>query len=181
MRERPILFIAEMVRAILDGRKTQTRRVIKAPKGFEVRDAGVEFGCPYGQPGDRLWVRESFAIGPRDKDVIFAADKKWDVDGKPLPPAGSVWKPSIFMPHWASRIILEITGVRVERVQAISEEDAYAEGRSLNDECDPVSRPGGNWFRKLWDSLNAKRGFGWDVNPWAWVIEFKRIEEGRTP
>jgi hypothetical protein len=183
-----------MVRAILEGRKTQTRRVVKPQwrrqtvrisKEFDGAicpivwlDKPVQKGCktghvfvpsPYGQPGDRLWVRETFATGYGA--VFYKADDDLATCGMVVP-----WKPSIFMPRELSRITLEIAGVRVERVQDISEKDARAEG------CEPMHRDDlGQTFRtyrrgyqSLWDSINAKRGYGWDANPWVWVIEFRR-------
>lgn len=176
MKERPILFSGEMVRAILEGRKTMTRRVIKPFVPI------IDF-CPYGKTSDRLWVRETFAhvsswshynrLAPNSK-WLYRADKEWPV---------SRWKPSIFMPRLASRITLEITGVRVEQVRDISENDASAEG--LQDWYPDPQKPnpypnGGPYtniqrFAALWDSINKKRGYGWDSNPWVWVIEFKRI------
>jgi len=197
MKERPILFSAPMVRALLDGSKTQTRRVCK-PR----RDMGI--GCDlapheiageinrgdftntvYGAPGDRLWVRESFAhiyrgnaapAARRPDDVVFMADG--------LTPDAYVygsWKPSIHMPRWASRIDLEITGVRVERLHDISEADAQAEGAR---ECDPVSgrevllagaSQRGSFvlhYRDIWEQINGAGS--WPINPWVWVVEFKR-------
>ena len=211
MRERPILFSAPMVRAILDGRKTVTRRLMK-PTPHKV-DGGVPFSdapawahaepgsavmrCPYGVRGDRLWVRETHAIVPRtayawsngveqvirpddDHDAaIFRAG--WDRSS-----SGFSWRPSIHMPRWASRITLEVTGVRVQRLCDISESDAISEGvRQLRDgsEC-LVGREGPGslvtpWptardaFRDLWQSIN---GLGsWGSNPWVWVVEFKRV------
>lgn len=205
VKERPILFSGEMVCTILDGRKTQTRRVITPqPKdGLEVRynaDNGhVLYGpeylrsfvkCPYGVVGDRLWVRETFGClgnGMR----VYAADADTDGtvpylitgdgagvgNGKP-----DKWMPSIFMPRSASRINLEITGVRVERVQDISPDDCLAEGIDYKD-CDPHNAHQ-YWrqeayakYGELWDKINKDRGYGWDVNPWVWVIEFKRLEK----
>lgn len=197
-RERPIMFSGEMVRAILDGRKTQTRRVIATDtrpqsadtfmRGFPPNPVNVRNGfgyakCdappgsrsvsyrvpwPYGDIGDRLWVRETFAFYPKtfygDKVLYRAVSEQWA-----LP-----WKPSIFMPRRASRITLEITMVRVERVQEISEEDAIAEGVRMNNSTHWETEARES-FRRLWDSLNAKRGFGWDKNPWVWVIEFKKL------
>jgi hypothetical protein len=224
MKERPILFSGPMVRAILDGRKTQTRRVAKSQPHADVGAIRVEhyhptiidrlgddapgpeiFGaysedglwgckCPYGQPGDRLWVRETWnweknAIGAaRDEDGPFAyaagLASGSSIDGK--------WRPSIHMPRWASRITLEITGVRVERLQHISEVDAIAEGieRHYNgwrpyttifyeeDGVTPANylRDPRESYRQLWNSLNVAHGFGWDVNPWIWVVEFRRLE-----
>jgi len=193
MKERPILFSGPMVQAILGGRKTMTRRVIKFPY-IEIRDDGIlaseyhdpgterpsglchKVTCPYGQPGDKLWVRETWMPfteqGCPVGATIYRATDHPEPDGdSPLR-----WNPPIFMPKSASRITLEITAVRVERVQDISEMDTYAEGRSLNETMDPVTRPGAAWFRALWDSLNAKRGYGWDANPWVWVLSFKRVK-----
>jgi hypothetical protein len=166
MKERPILFNGEMVRAILAGQKTQTRRI--PPKTQQ--DA---LFCPYGHPGDRLWVRERWAadmsfddlpprmLQPRGMPIYYHATTQC-MDYK--------WRPSIHMPRWASRITLEITDIRVERVQDISEEDVQAEGFSDR----PASK---NKFRIAWDLLYWKRGLGWDVNPWVWVVTFKRAEE----
>ena len=204
MKELPILFSGPMVKAILDGRKTMTRRVIKGAPGImlypQVQDCGVPIPelieayknawlttCPYGQPGDRLWVREAWAI--RDCKPLFAAifradcveddsserDGWWiDKDRKgeeEFIPGKVEWKPSIFMPRWASRITLEITAVRVERVQDIGDEDAEAEGLSWCNAASPRDK-----FQCLWNSLNAKRGYGWEANPWVWVIAFKRVK-----
>lgn len=199
MKERPILFNAEMVRAILSRRKTQTRRPITKAKLIPVDDGVarhfIHF-CPYGQPGDRLWVKETFRhIGnystnanPKWSAVImYEADnnvmdrgswenlldcpreKWWNKVARPP------WKPSLFMPRWASRIDLEIKGVRIERVQDITEGDAMDEGRSPLETVDPVCRPGAAWFRELWDGINEPRGFGWEMNPFVWVIEFRRV------
>jgi hypothetical protein len=168
MNERPILFSGEMVRAILEGRKTQTRRVIKP----QLR---INYKCPYGQPGDRLWVRETWqCFKPNTEEIInpntvniralaYRATNEWR--GK--------WRPSIHMPRWASRITLEITAVRVERLQDIGEVDAMREGDPT---CENTHI---DWFRALWDSINAKRGYSWESNPWVWVVEFQRIREGK--
>lgn len=132
--------------------------------------------CPYGHPGDKLWVRETWALVPRtayarsegvqqvlrpgdDHDAaVYRAD--WDRS------APGRWRPSIHMPRWASRITLEIVGVRVERLQSISNEDATAEGVIFG--CD--SR---DWYAELWDEINAKRGHSWESDPYVWVVEFK--------
>ena len=186
-KEHPIIFNTEMVRAILAGSKTQSRRVIKpqpppycdAVKQLEngvwnfYKQADPDFhaylkkGCPYGQVGDRLWVRETHYIGGREENdwVAYRADGGYEDNAVR-------WKPSIFMPRWASRITLEITEVRVERVQEITAGDCTNEG---------IPYEGGDYvtmkvfakFHKLWDSLNAKRGYGWATNPWVWVISFK--------
>jgi len=193
MRERPIIFSGPMVRAILDGRKTQTRRAVKSSGIWSVEDRdgsrwpGYEnnygewqwMACPYGQPGDRLWVRECWGLrDTQPKDGPERAVIGYRADGETAAPNGryQLWRPSIHMPRWASRITLEITGVRVERVQDISEEDARAEG--VSETCVlPGDR--GSFipsFGMLWEQINAKRGYGWDVNPWVWVIEFRRTQ-----
>lgn len=206
-KERPILFSAPMVRAILAGRKTQTRRVMKHPEYFgcltgdcphekqiECDNAISLFAkmdCPHGQPGDRLWVRETWR--PQDGMTLecqYADEIEYRAtDDQPKEPTDCHWKPSIYMPRWASRITLEIVGVRVERVQDIGEEDAMAEGvtdlggvwqspqktsRSRNGGC--ICGSARLAYEELWDSLNAARGYGWEKNPWVWVIEFKRIK-----
>lgn len=196
-KERPILFSGEMVRAILDGRKSQTRRVVKGDWGLdrektalEARKRQVACECPYGQPGDRLWVRETCIISPKffdgvksDSYTVFDRDG----DGRicqylastPDTDAARDYKlkvtPSIHMPRWASRITLEITGVRVERLQDISEDDAVAEGRPRHTKP-PESISTVEMFEISWNHLNEKRGYGWDANPWVWVIEFRRVE-----
>lgn len=189
-KERPIIFSTEMVRAILEGRKTQTRRIKKGKFNY------VDVECPYGKIGDRLWVRESFANtllydGNEKADYYYKADKS---EGFHELRNRGQWKPSIYMPREASRITLEITNIRVERLQSIGEIDAKQEGVKV-----PVSPDGKylvaltgkyptcNYFKpekknyfqaefaSLWDSINAKKGFGWDKNPWVWVIEFTKI------
>ena len=217
MKERPIIFSGEMVRAILAGRKTQTRRVMRPqPPAFvkimkylplaELWRGGAAgcrnptpnqkgWRCPYGIPSDRLWVRE--AIRSDSEDIYYLADgTSVYVEGFTAEQQewlmtyggdkNNITIPSIHMPRWASRIMREVMGVRVERVQDISEEDAKAEGveawHSPYPEIERYNRPGGsyrNGFHELWNSINAKRGFGWDVNPWIWVVEFKLLE-GRT-
>jgi len=226
---KPILFTGEMVRAILDGRKTQTRRILKSafpkqwpepvrladdegntgalndPKywGYPCAEDGCDMSladwayvlCPHGKIGDYLWVRENFAVyGDDDKYVLhFQADVQ----------RGSGWKPSIHMPRKYSRLTLQITDIRVQRVQDISEEDAAAEGveenwlgylatgsngfggqgwtpengwrNYLDDEDGEPSYSAKESFKSLWDSINAKRGFGWHENPWVWAITFQTI------
>lgn len=204
MAERPILFSDPMVRAILDGRKLQTRRVL-TPQPHEesgpisvgryhpivvrrgLEEPGVErFGahtddeswpCPYGAPGDRLWVREAWSYYGGD-EYLYQRDPmavgfraSADFGGRPIP--GGRWRPSIHMPRWASRLTLEVTSVRVERVQSIGEFDALAEGVSgwVRDRRCETARDG---FRVLWDSINGKRdGCSWKANPWVWAITFK--------
>jgi len=214
MKERPILFSGPMVRAILDGRKTQTRRVLKdAPprttqwlNGLE-RDAyrwwpangsdytGDSVLCPYGAPGDRLWVRETWCLAHPDyHDTDKEAGTRPVKDGRFCFYAatddvdtgdGSPWKPSIYMPRWASRLSLAVTAVRVERLQAISEVDAQAEGvdryagacdhpRFGCDEVDCLGQTHRASLAALWDAINGDRA-AWASNPWVWVIEFKRI------
>ena len=204
VKERPILFNGEMIRAVLDGKKTQTRRVIKPQPRFlkslwfwtlskynsmgipESPDKVALAKCPYGKVGDRLWVRETFY-----SDVTQAQYE--DVYGgtgifykaTEIEPDIFRWKPSIFMPRWASRITLEVVSVRVERVQDGSPDDYKAEGlyQSGWNGCWQVSktdkkqhrRPMGA-FKTLWNSINDKRGFGWDENPFVWVVEFKRVK-----
>jgi hypothetical protein len=228
MKERPILFFPPMVRAILDGSKTQTRRVVNPQPirdeslsdswiwhgGKALERAGYGAGyvhtrmeplifamlksCPYGQPGDRLWVRENFS-GPHC--MGNASPSKWAhssriwywADGNPTEGDWTSPKPSIHMPRWASRIDLEITGVRVERLQDCSEADAIAEGihsepyvwrdceyplpdiayRATQDATRRFSSPR-DAYRDLWESINGPGT--WDANPWVWVIEFRRIK-----
>jgi len=199
MKERPIIVSTKLIPAILDGTKTQTRRVIKPQPRY-----GLRIECPYGiwrdyksgrvdgvwailkcpyQVGDRLWVKEAWAAESKfdwtkpskisaDSEIFYLADG-WDFRyavGKTRPP--------IHMPRWASRILLEITRVRAERLQDISEEDAKAEGvEAIYTEIEGITwyRPA---FTRLWNSLNAKRGYGWEVNPFVWVIEFRRVDSG---
>lgn len=181
MKERAIIFSGDMVRAILDGEKAQTRRIVKPQPvqynrpdwpvthgwrevphvgGWEVSwnqnrmtatEAIGEF-CPYGVPGDRLWVREAFFVSSVGR-IIYAADREL------LRP-----KSPIHMPRWASRITLEVTGVRVQRLQDITEDDARAEGFDSLD-----------GFALLWDRINEKCGYGWQDNPWVWAVEFRAV------
>ena len=163
MTERPILFSAPMVRAILDRTKTQTRRVVKLKPDYMetfLRLPNKVACCPYGQPGGRLWVRETFedCESALHSCVLYRAD-----GGTP----GTKWTPSIHMPRWASRITLEITGVRVERLRDNREADAISEGTPF---------PCGGWvggYQKLWESIHGPGS--WDLNPWVWVVEFKRV------
>lgn len=236
MRERPIIFNADMVRAVLDGRKTQTRRIMKVQPSadfcpmnmeletdfnarwytpgmvdkdgylqpakkqvFGVASEGEGYTCPFGAVGDRLWVRETWSEDfanyyPNDR-VWYAADddRRLDieiVDGVRgiYSPESDVhvpfrWRPSIHMPRWASRITLEITCVRVERLQDINEADARAEGvEQLRGGFWRHYQPG--WtqhqlsargsFVTLWKSIYGEES--WQANPWVWVVEFKRME-----
>ena len=183
MKERPILFSAPMVRAILSGAKTQTRRIVKNAHMMSVDGELVPIAafCPYGQPGGRLWVRETFACvcTQEMRYVEYKADRSLaDFDGYDNP-AGGRWRPSIHMPRWASRITLEITDVRVERLQDISEADAVAEGaRPTLAPLDTVrlgaAGTAKEGFRQIWESINGPGS--WDANPWVWAIEFKKLE-----
>lgn len=248
VKERPILFSGPMVRAILDGRKTQTRRIVKLRPGQEIEHGAVfsatdpfwMIGSPFGKPGDRVWVRESWQIRSWDteegdvqvfykaspeiywslpvaplnhpfagddpaewtehdfdkvitnlpsakiiKDPEVEGGERWDWDDSEIP-----WRPSIHMPRWACRIVLEVTDVRVERLQAITVEDAEAEGaikvgpietfphRRLYGFDMPIDE---FWrqspvdaYMHLWDKINGAGS--WDSNPWVWVVSFKRIE-----
>ena len=232
MKERQILFKGEMVRAILSGQKTQTRRILKPQiepfgrdgKGFkwagkkpnskygewttsgdlsDPRDLKLFMSeaCPNGKAGDRLWVRETFAL----EQQVESDQKPPHDDGRPIKYEGEFdnewvqphyratdktpelgyddmpedvdhmcrWKPSIFMPRWASRINLEIVSVRVDRLQGISRGDAMAEGcpfPNIAKETDPKQ-----WYRDLWEQINGAGS--WDLNPWVWVIEFKRVAQ----
>ena len=189
MKERPILFSGPMVRAILVGAKTQTRRVVNpqphavrdglygwkqvAGGGYEVVWNALQMSgsqalseyCPYGKPGDQLWVRETWRVNGNEHDyaaagpdkVFYRADEDWNTD------AG--WRPSIFMPRWASRITLEVVSVRAQRLQDISHADGSAEGFDSLD-----------GFALLWDRINEKRGYGWQDNPWVWAVEFRAVK-----
>jgi len=204
IKERPILFTGPMVRAILDGRKTQTRRIVKLTEGLPdaewvVARAGYwslkremskdhpDYGkrlscnticvehvkCPYGEPGEQLWVRESFCAD--FKPMIYQATANYSTYGGER----VKYKPSIHMPRHLSRIDLEITGVRVERLNEISQEDAVAEGvdgRLSNNDgspCDSLGISAKRQYQTLWESIN---GLGsWAANPWVWVVDFKAL------
>tara|TARA_E500000305_G_scaffold106512_1_gene105244 strand:+ start:447 stop:1016 length:570 start_codon:yes stop_codon:yes gene_type:complete len=186
-RERPILFNGDMVRAILEGRKTMTRRVMKHQPGevtavgrplfFQDGDTGrrVSPKCPYGQQGDHLWVRETFADEAGDTRKYLGDHIYYRADGDGVDLQGGFWTPSIYMPRWASRITLEVTGVRVERLQDISEVDAHNEGITLDMlPYNPADQhPCRTWFRGLWEQINGPGS--WDANPWVWVVEFRRL------
>ena len=190
MKHRPILFSTAMVQAILDGRKTQTRRVVKGPVMKLDYVIATTVPCPYGQPGDVLWVRETWAhtsqlnINPEDENYGYV----YKADGQPWEDyEGWKWKPSIHMPREAARMFLRIKAVRVERLQEISEEDALAEGigrinvRLTNYDLAyrDYIHPGvffrvPLWsFKSLWESINGPES--WQANPWVWVVEFERI------
>jgi hypothetical protein len=203
MKERPIIFSAPMVRAIPDGRKTQTRRVVK-PQPF-YNEAGflawitsgtmqnqgrsaeemVAHHCPYGVPGDRLWVRETWrelgsgqlhdgSIPKYHVPCVYAADFDDNGDRQFNGP----WRSPIYMPRWASRINLLLTDVRVERLQEISEEDAIAEGVDIGCPAHEADQPLPTMlYERLWDSINGKKH--WESNPWVWVLTFAKTEENQ--
>ena len=196
MKERPILFSGPNVRAILGDHKTQTRRVIN-PQPFAVKGGSAwredlhRITCRYGQSGDRLWVRETFVVdyeigeGTRG-EVPPAVFYRATDDGKTnFTPGMEMWKPSIHMPRNFCRLVLDVKAVRVERLQDISEEDARAEGNPMNCKGEIYESPspeqdsrqgyGRYSFALTWESLNKKRGYGWSVNPWVWVIKFERV------
>lgn len=207
-RERPILFGAPMVRAILEGRKTVTRRALKLQpiSQPEPTDSGTweiyradelagTIRCPYGQPGDRLWVRETWQ-GPLVSSEEMEADPSWHKDAtRYQDPAHCAyrasgdsceyvdpddnfhcrWRPSIHMPRWASRILLEVTAVRVERLESISFDQARAEGYPKEREAET----GGSdmdawlWFRSIWEEINGAGSY--EATPWVWCVEFRRV------
>jgi len=229
VKERPVIFSAPMVRAILTGQKTMTRRAVKPDPGSNMSPVCIEDApgkpwqwasvasrrvCPYGAVGERLWVRETFRAiedpGAEDSEVrrtyrdddgethYIVVDFKADAPNRIMDEMGRPeWKSPIHMPRWASRITLEITEVRVQRVQEISNDDAQAEGVVAFDgrpcpSCSP------NWgclspsgmgstrcetfmhgyresFARLWDSINCERGFPWKSSPWVWAITFRRL------
>lgn len=230
MTERPILFNTEMVKAILEGRKTQTRRVVKPQppewswsiRKWDADCVNVSFNnnreywvkTPYGQPGDLLWVREAWRVRswhegePIEIEYKDGATRDESSDGSepniedwyermwiqcaedcekakiPLSKETEIyefgdrdlctrWRPSIHIPRWCSRITLRVKDVRVERVQEISEEAAITEGFPRDEWFDRYAL---DWFETLWDSINGKRGFGWESNPWVWVVEFEVVE-----
>jgi hypothetical protein len=186
-----------MVRAILEGRKTQTRRVIKiddAPENWKISIAGTsivrtepyDVKLPRYAAGDILWVRETWAKRIHsDNRYYYKADNNL---GAIFNREDDKWRSPIFMPREAARIFLQVTNVRVERLQDITEEDAIAEGLNIGT-VDNEKYAKNNAYRlladnlpvamfaDLWDSLNAKRGYGWEKNPWVWVIEFEKISK----
>ena len=228
MKETGIIMSGDHPQKVLDGTKTMTRRIYglgkinKNPDDWNVfhcvdhgrppfwRFVGkeksndrpiIDINCPYGQVGDRLWVREThyrwgkwikngfsktgkqkWTFNSPDREVCYTDEPPTHIfPNKARNTVGWFKRPSIFMPRWASRITLEITEVRVERVQKITEEDAKAEGTSLFIPSNPYKEYHNHQtsFCYLWDSLNAKRGYGWEVNPWVWVVSFRRFD-GQT-
>ena len=195
MKEHPLLMQGPLVRATLEGRKTQTRRPVKPQPDNDIPDVEYSWAarCPMGQAGDRLWVRETFAMvhGCQDIDsgyvdewmvpldipkdsrdgfwsVLYRAeDERFDESGEER---GFSWRPSIHMPRWACRLVLPLVSVRVERVQDITEEDAKAEGVERISSCKTAR----DSFRALWISIYGEAS--WDANPWVWVAEWKEIE-----
>lgn len=189
---KPILFNTQMVRAILDGKKTMTRRVIKPLPDGEVTYSSGGYGiCKhYGMhiipspyySGDILWVRETWQklhdwlpSGGLSEEgrYFYYADGQPDcqmTDGDGFSLERFLWRPSIHMPREAARIFLRVTNVRAERVQDITETDALLEG------CLPHKYGALGYFKPLWDDINYVRGYGWDINPWVWVISFERCE-----
>lgn len=178
-RERPILFGAESVRAILAGKKTQTRRVVRGCALRWLEDDGFTPGfvaladnglSPYGYAGDRLWVRETFAVNPHAAGVGYPYFYRAET---PYMPTDGPWTSPLFMPRSASRLLLNVVAVRVERLQEISDEDAYAEGWKTLFGKGLFYRA----FDSAWDAINEKRGYSWESNPWVWVVSFKVATE----
>lgn len=205
MKERPILFSGSMVQAILNGTKTQTRRVVQ-PQPIHKWGSGVStlhhpdyfsahvelpgereyqwIRCPYGKPGDHLWVRETHTFTETDGETYVevhypdettrrcecsmdAAEvaSLWIENREEGGDGADNWRPSIHMPRWASRITLEIASIRIQQLSDISHADGKAEGFDSLD-----------GFALLWDRINQKRGYGWHANPWVWAVEFKRLQ-----
>jgi hypothetical protein len=217
MKERPILFSGPMVRALLAGTKTQTRRIIKDQSigerfshmtddglahlewlgdpccgsgVWDVPEYSANVAAPYGKTGDRLWVRESHWWFKDECDhetgyyppALTADDVEYRADGESTRHG---WRPSIHMPRWASRILLEITSVRIERLQDISQADAQAEGAPPgHPSIDQISREFGypdfprSWYAQLWEEINGPGA--WAQNPWVWVVEFKRVQQASS-
>ena len=218
--EKPILFSTEMVKAILAGKKTMTRRVVKSignemhykqllgdwvlSEPPEIKDGVLHWElqtdvddsrmfktkCPYGQVGDILWVRETFCYDDFDnggETIYFKADYTEKEAKELFTDLELKWKPSIFMPRYAAKLFLKVTNIRVERLQDITEEDAMDEGVK-----DPYDYQHPDYYEQshlrgveinkcafagLWDSINAKRGYGWELNNWVWVVEFERADQ----
>ena len=196
-KEKSIIFSTEEVRAIVDGRKTMTRMVVKPQPTFVDTEHNYaifetegkphkELNCPYGKVGDILWVKETwqesecFDFAIKDEYVYKANEDQEDFANE----FGVHWKSSVCMPRAAARLFLKVKDIRVERLQDITEQDILAEGTPFDREiyempCN-IQNAGATYlagcFMRIWDSINAKRGYGWDLNPWVWVIEFERAE-----
>lgn len=197
MRDRPILFTGPMVRSILQGRKTQTRRIVK-PQPECLQDVQalqyhvstgeplvIGRGCPYGQPGDRLWVKETWqawrycsmeynewCLCDCPPSEILERFRTPKLEYAATTESVGPWRPSIFMPRWASRITLKIVSVRIERLLDISNEDCWDEG--MCDATNPEVKANRKWFSELWESINGPGS--WNANPWVWVIQFKKVK-----
>ena len=168
--ERPLSFATDMLRAVRDGAKQQTRRPVypqnvESRKGKLFRADGREVVCPFGVPGDRLWVRERFAFVNGDAgEVVYSADP---VKGR----SRLRWQQSRYLPRAASRVLLQVKSIRAERLQTISVADARGEGYPADSELSPV-----DWFHRLWDRLTTAEPLRWAANPWVWVVKFAVIE-----
>ena len=204
IKERPILFSTDMVQALLEGRKTQTRRIIK-PQPLKLLEISNDDGfnrpvfeyyrfdspekgwsvvapkCPYGWPGDVLWVRESFTAKRYDWQDLLSRGSRMGITYKAdnhYPDKPLKWKPSIHMPKKAARIWLKVTDVRVERVQDITEEDGKDEGSPL--ELSPCNwHHHYDWFKNLWNKINGDES--WKANPWVWVVDFEVLSTTGKP
>ena len=193
IKSRSIIFAGREVCAILAGLKTQTRRVVLRPERYS-RIRGCAFACRYGKPGDRLWVAEKWAheadgcTDPRcgsQAHLWYYSTESEEI--RDAFAARRIWRSSRYMPRWASRIVLELTEVRVQQLQEISEWDARAEGAPRDVATisvggrvrysEPVYRYG---FEVLWDETNEERGYGWGVNPWVWCLTFRRLKGQET-
>ena len=198
MKETGLMFKAPLVRAMLEERKAQTRRIAKPvrhPDLGNVYSPGalvlehepqhvINRACPYGQPGDRIYVRETFSHFERNENFKEGCECFYRADGECV--ALQPWRPAIHMPKWAARITLEVTSVRVERLNNISESDCWAEGieeviHDFDDasQCDMAKRLGCSieeakpLYAQLWEQINGPRS--WDANPWVWVVNFTRV------
>jgi len=192
VKARPILFSDAMVRALLEGRKTQTRRVVK-PQPYHVDHGGksgavignragfVEALCPYGKTGDLLYVRECWAYQIHSLSAKTAEEGPFEyrADGSEQYRLCDRWRPSIHMPRWASRLTLRISDVLIHRLRYMTEGDVISEGISAPPMIRTSIQVNQLWedWVSLWDSINAARGYGWDANPWVWVLKFDVIQK----
>lgn len=211
--DKPIIFNTSMVQALLAGHKTQTHRIVKAKShvdgvtnkqsvivakkfqhaakagrwyGYDQYDITCYADSPYGEPGDLLWVRETWALPP-DYNTSIHGDLKTKPRIGPVclkvgypswdPWSGTKWRPSIHMPRWASRLSLLVKDIRIERVQDITKAEAEKEGWHYMHQDGSLNHNPKRWFKDLWNSINKQRGYGWDINPWVWVIEFKVFQQ----